>query len=543
MGKGKDTHGGDDVSKVGRLVCDFSVTTNALGPVPNALIAAKRLLADVEEEWISPRGGDVKAILEECVDSSEHIASAPAVEHYPRRSDPELEQLTATFLRGGAQATEVQQRLIFGNGASELIDLLARAAPEGPYCLNPHVKVQYREYQRAAQNAGCRQVQLPKDATLLCLVNPNNPTGDFLERNEMETWIEGNATPGSWVIVDESMLFWAGPNWSERGVSAEFIDRMAKQYINIFLVQSWTKIFSCTGLRIGSVLCPSREKQQQLQALQVPWSTNAFARVYLKAALQDTDYLQRTWQITPKWREHMVTRLKRLHPSWDFQGQPWQSWLWIDTKDAKIAQDIYQTAFQCGCPIRHAASGYDLPSVIRIAVRRPTDFAVLYQALLQRTYQHRASQDVLFGTLADVHPNVVHGVRLVHIDELRPHEHVLEDREANLKSYTDNLESVILPSIIVDSRHLVVIDGHHRLSLFRNSGMKIVPVVCVNYEHEDILVNPPGEGKDVLKETVISSAMRGQLLKPKSTRHVVRTRRGTLLPIIVLAPQITEPIR
>merc|ERR1719480_559468 len=110
MGKGKDTHGGDDVSKVGRLVCDFSVTTNALGPVPNALIAAKRLLADVEEEWISPRGGDVKAILEECVDSSEHIASAPAVEHYPRRSDPELEQLTATFLRGGAQATEVQQR-------------------------------------------------------------------------------------------------------------------------------------------------------------------------------------------------------------------------------------------------------------------------------------------------------------------------------------------------------------------------------------------------------------------------------------------------
>lgn len=542
-GAGSETHGGDDIHNVSRLVCDFSVTTNALGPVPSGLNATRRLLEDVEISWITPRGGDIKAILEEGQENSEHLASAPAVEHYPIRSDEELEQLTAAFLARGTPIEETRSQLIFGNGASELIDLLARAGPSGSYCISPHVKVQYREYQRAAKNAGRTEVQDPKDATLLCLVNPNNPTGDFLERDKMEAWIEENATPGSWVLVDESMLFWGGPKWFERGVSAEFIQRMAKRYVNIFLVQSWTKIFSCTGLRIGSVLCPSREKKDQLQSLQVPWSTNAFAREYLKAALQDTDYLERTWRNTPHWREHMVARLQRLHPEWNFYGEPWLSWVWIDTGDEATAKSVYESALDSGCPVRHAASGYGMPSVIRIAVRRPVDFAVLYQALLQRVCKREVSKSAIFGTYADVHPSVVEGVRLVHIEDLKPHENVLEDRESKLESYVKDLEAVILPAIIVDSRYQVVIDGHHRLSLFRRAGMQIVPVVSVNYEHEDILVNPPGTGKEVLKETVISKAVRGELLEPKSTRHVVRCRGGQLLPIIVLAPQIAELLR
>ena len=38
----------------------------------------------------------------------------------------------------------------------------------------------------------------------------------------------------------------------------------------------------------------------------------------------------------------------------------------------------------------------------------------------------------------------------------------------------------------------VVIDGHHRLELFKAAGLTIVPAVSVHYEHPDILVNPPG---------------------------------------------------
>lgn len=207
------------------------------------------------------------------------------------------------------------------------------------------------------------------------LRNPNNPTGDFMEREEMEAWITAHIAPGSWVLVDESMLFWAGPDFQQRGVSGEFVDAMVKKHIYIFLVQSWTKIFACTGLRIGTVLCPTQEKRDLLASLQVPWSVTAFARAYLKAAIEDRSYLERTWEETAAWRQHMVSRLQRLHPTWQFLGQPWLSWIWIDTNSPQTALDVYRTALSCGCPIRHAANGYDKPSVVRLAVRRPYDFS------------------------------------------------------------------------------------------------------------------------------------------------------------------------
>ena len=443
ISSGAETHGGDDIHKVDRLVCDFSVTTNALGPVPKALEAVQQLLAGQE---------NLEALKD--WNPSQNVTSAPAVEHYPQRSDLQLEEVVATFLRGNDGKSQAQQQLIFGNGASELIDLLARAAPSGKYCLNPATEVQYREYQRACTNAGRERTEKPQEASIICLVNPNNPTGDFLEREEMESWITANAAPGSWVLVDESMLFWAGPDFQERGVSSKFVESMVKKHINIFLVQSWTKIFACTGLRIGTVLCPTQEKRDHLLSLQVPWSVTIFARAYLKAAILDPSYLERTWEETPAWRSHMVARLQRLHPTWKFLGKPWLSWIWIDTGCPEVAKDVYRTALNCGCPIRHAASGYDRPSVVRLAVRRPYDFSVLYQALLRRENNSAAMMQTTFGTSADVNPDVIDGVRLVHIDDLHPHEEVLTDRADKLKNYVRDLPVKILPAIIIDSRYL-----------------------------------------------------------------------------------------
>jgi len=317
---------------------------------------------------------------------------------------------------------------------------------------------------------------------------------------------------------------------------------MLKKHIKIFIVYSWTKIFSCTGLRIGSVICPTPAAQKELEAQQVPWSVNIMARTYLKAAFQDKTYLERTWQLTTLWREHMIDKLKRLHPTWKYLGQPWTSWVWIDTGDEAVAKAVYQAALDCSCPVRHAAAGYDLPTYIRIAVRRPYDFAVLYQALLRQAYHNKDSTNSqkTFGTYADVHPGVVEGVNLVHLDDLRPHENILQDREGKLQSYINDLPSVTLPAIIIDSKHKIVLDGHHRLELFRQAGMSIVPAVFVNYDHEDILVAPPELTSQVSKEIVVSTALNGQLLAPKSTQHMVRSRGGTLMPIIVLAPQIAE---
>ncbi|CAE7199641.1 cobD, partial [Symbiodinium microadriaticum] len=129
---GAETHGGDDIHKVERLVCDFSVTTNALGPVPGALDAVRRLFENGDHAsagvWSMPfNKGDARQSgnqAGECTGISGEVSSNAAIEHYPKRADDELELLTAAFLRGDANAEVTRSQLIFGNGASELIDLL-----------------------------------------------------------------------------------------------------------------------------------------------------------------------------------------------------------------------------------------------------------------------------------------------------------------------------------------------------------------------------------------------------------------------------------
>lgn len=531
-----EVHGGDDIHRVDRLQCDFSVTTNALGPVPGALQDTQRLL-DVQLSITSAAGGNVKALLE---DGGIDIAHSPAVEHYPQRFEEDLYKTTSDFMAGADAelSSKFQDSILFGNGASELIDLIARTAPPGPFCVSPMVPVQYKEYERACKNAGREQISDPKAASVISLVNPNNPTGFFFERAEMEKWIEENAHPGAWVFVDESMLFWRGPSWRDSGVSRSFVEKMAENYINIFLIYSWTKIFSCTGLRIGSVICPNAKVRKRLEGYQVPWSVTAFAQTYLKGAMRDTKYLEKTWELTPKWRKDALDQLQRLYPNWKFHGEPWLSWIWIDTGDENVAFRLYEACLEIGCPIRHAKAGYGLPTIIRIAVRRPTDFSILYQALVR--LRHGAEGRVSFGTYADIHPSVIDRVDLVHIDDIKPHELVINERAEKLQSYIADLPVKTLPSIILDSKFNVLIDGHHRLELFRALGLTVVPAVFITYDHEDVLVNPPGVGPGTTKEEVIGSALRGEVMAPKSTQHVVRSRGGTLMPIIVLAPQIAE---
>ena len=58
---------------------------------------------------------------------------------------------------------------------------------------------------------------------------------------------------------------------------------------------------------------------------------------------------------------------------------------------------------------------------------------MLYQALLRRECNAAAFMQTTFGTSADVNPDVVEGVRLVHIDDLKPHEEVLTVRAKKLQ--------------------------------------------------------------------------------------------------------------
>jgi len=348
-------HGGQEWSSLDNFCEDFSVTTNCMGPPWAAISAATAAL--------------------------QHLHHYPAANFEPAISD--LARFLAPDTKEGFE--DIRERLLLGNGASELIDLVTRVgAHQGNFYVDD---TQYKEYCRAALASGRERLDDLEDAedfALIAIVNPCNPTGIYRKVDEMKAHVEETCTDHTTVLIDESMQPWVGPQWREDSIVNEsaWVAKMCKERdIRIYVIHSWTKIWTCPGLRIGSVVAPTKEDIVTLKEHQVPWSLNVSALGFLSAAVKDRDFLEQTWELTPRWRLATVNKLGEMFPAWEFHGDASLSWIWIDTKDAEVAQKCTDVCKKAGVPIRWGALGYKKPNFIRIAVRSPHKQAVLFKAL------------------------------------------------------------------------------------------------------------------------------------------------------------------
>ena len=113
------------------------------------------------------------------------------------------------------------------------------------------------------------------------------------------------------------------------------------------------------------------------------------------------------------------------------------------------------------------------------------------------------------------------GVRLLLIEKLRAHEQVYPQRLAEVMSLIKQKGMVINP-VIIDKKTRVVLDGHHRVACLKQLGCKLVPVMMVDYFSDKVKVFLRRE--ELIKEIVLSRALKRRLLPDKTTRHLIRGR-------------------
>lgn len=181
------------------------------------------------------------------------------------------------------------------------------------------------------------------------------------------------------------MQIWVGPDFREDSMTAqtEFLEKTFKERnISIYVIHSWTKIWSCTGLRLGSIVCPTVAHCVELKRIQVPWSVNSPALAFLDEVVRDTEYLKETWRVTPIYRTQLIERLQALAKGrpWEYFGKPYLSWVWADFKNVETAEKAVALAKQAGVPVRSGKPGYERPTFVRIAVREPKQTDVLLGA-------------------------------------------------------------------------------------------------------------------------------------------------------------------
>ena len=135
-------------------------------------------------------------------------------------------------------------------------------------------------------------------AVFIC--NPNNPTGKYLSRQEIEEIV--NEMEESLLILDEAYASFVRESWN----SFHLTERE-----NIIILRSMTKDYSLPGLRLGyAVACP--EIINSIHLTLPPWNVNGIAQRAGIVVLEQEEYLRQSLERVREAKQFLTDEISRL---------------------------------------------------------------------------------------------------------------------------------------------------------------------------------------------------------------------------------------
>lgn len=138
---------------------------------------------------------------------------------------------------------------------------------------------------------------------LIVLVNPNNPTGHLVLRDEFEEVLQ-NTPKKTKIWIDEAYIEYAGMEHS--------LERFAAESANIIVCKSMSKCYALSGMRVA-YLCGPFHLIRELKRLTPPWAVSLLAQIAAVMALQDPQYYAGRYKETNKLRNQLVEQLKGIN--------------------------------------------------------------------------------------------------------------------------------------------------------------------------------------------------------------------------------------
>ena len=119
---------------------------------------------------------------------------------------------------------------------------------------------------------------LPEDAELVWICNPNNPTGEVRNKEDLKALVDSH--PDKLFIFDQSYEYFTLK--SLLGI------KEAASFPNVILLHSMTKQYAIPGLRVG-YFTASEGLTDDVRCRRLPWSVNSLAIEAAKYLLEEGD--------------------------------------------------------------------------------------------------------------------------------------------------------------------------------------------------------------------------------------------------------------
>ena len=134
---------------------------------------------------------------------------------------------------------------------------------------------------------------------MVVLVNPANPTGEYIPKEKLIPIFE-RAPQKTKFWIDEAYLEYVGPN---RSLESYAIDKL-----NVIICKSMSKVYALSGLRVAYLCAPSYFLTG-LKKFNPPWAVSLPAQIAAVYALQDPNYYLKRYQETSELRGQLARNL------------------------------------------------------------------------------------------------------------------------------------------------------------------------------------------------------------------------------------------
>ena len=259
--------------------------------------------------------------------------------------------------------------LLVGNGADELIGLIARAAFEpGDEVVVPEPS--FEPYGTSATIAGARAVPSPlagyatdledvrrkvtDRTTAVMLCSPHNPTATIVREKPLRAFLEALGDDPPLVILDEAYRdFVDDPEYPD-GVA------LLRRHPRLILLRTFSKIAALAGLRVGYAVARA-ETLDWLNRVREPYNVNRLGQVAALTALEDEAHWERSRRFVIEERRFLSEGLGRR----GYTFPPSQSnFLLVKVPDAAARRE---KLLRAGILVRDGA-GVGFPGHLRISV-------------------------------------------------------------------------------------------------------------------------------------------------------------------------------
>ena len=210
-------------------------------------------------------------------------------------------------------------QVTIGNGSNDIIEFVARIflSRNDSAIYSEHA---FAVYPLVVKAVGAKGIEVPaknfshdldlmlesieESTKLIFIANPNNPTGSFIEYDELIKFLE--KVPEHIIVLLDQAYF----DYSSFETKDMEFDDLSK-FPNLIMSRSFSKAYGLAGFRVGFCVS-SKEIADYLNRVRQPFNANSLALFAAEKALEDQDFIDKCLQLNLEQKALLFKELDSL---------------------------------------------------------------------------------------------------------------------------------------------------------------------------------------------------------------------------------------